>query len=154
MPGLERFLESCSSRKYGPSFGCGRSPAFPNLPAREAHVGASRPKIRKPASYPRRRLLRKRGTAGDTQGLFYARDAIDGTELWSFQADVTILGSPVVLGNRVYFGDMGGEFYSLDRNTGQVIWQVSLGAPIAVSPVFAQGRFFVRTTDGRLHAIE
>ncbi|MCI0823413.1 MAG: PQQ-binding-like beta-propeller repeat protein [Chloroflexi bacterium] len=92
--------------------------------------------------------------AGDTQGLFYARDAIDGTELWSFQADVTILGSPVVLGNRVYFGDMGGEFYSLDRNTGQVIWQVSLGAPIAVSPVFAQGRFFVRTTDGRLHAIE
>lgn len=67
---------------------------------------------------------------------------------------MTILGSPVVLGNRVYFGDMGGEFYSLDRNTGQVIWQVSLGAPIAVSPVFAQGRFFVRTTDGRLHAIE
>ena len=60
----------------------------------------------------------------------------------------------MVLGNRVYFGDGSGEFYSLDRKTGQVIWQVSLGAPIAVSPVFAQGRFFVRTTDGRLHAIE
>ena len=92
--------------------------------------------------------------AGDTHGLFYAREAIDGTELWSFQAEGSILGSPVVLGNRVYFGDGGGGFYALDRNTGQVIWQVSLGAPIEVSPVFAQGRFFVRTTDGRLHAIE
>ncbi|HIM49070.1 MAG TPA: hypothetical protein EYM32_09410, partial [Dehalococcoidia bacterium] len=30
----------------------------------------------------------------------------------------------------------------------------SLGAPIEVSPVFAQGRFYVRTSDGRLHAIE
>ena len=89
MPGLERFLESCSSRKYGPSFGCGRSPAFPNLPAREAHVGASRPKIRKPASYPRRRLLRKRGTPEIPRAFF-----MPGTPSTAPSCGVSRLGEP------------------------------------------------------------
>ena len=92
--------------------------------------------------------------AGDTQGVFYARDAIKGTKLWSFQADSAIVSSPVVLEDLVYFGTRGGTFYALDRHSGDVIWQLSLGAPIEVAPAFAQGRFYVRTSDGQLHAIQ
>ena len=92
--------------------------------------------------------------AGDTQGVFYARDSIQGTKLWSFQADGAIISSPVVLDDRVYFGTRGGIFYALDRDSGEVIWQLSLGAPVEVASAFAQGRFYVRTTDGRLHAIQ
>jgi outer membrane protein assembly factor BamB len=91
---------------------------------------------------------------GDSEGNFYAADALKGTKLWRFQAAAGILGSPVVLGGRVYFGDQAGLFYSLDRNTGDVAWQLSLGASIEVSPVFADGRFYVRSSDGKLHAIE
>jgi len=129
-------------------------PGFPRPPGQRGRRWRFSPKDAKAGIISSPAVTAEAWYAGDTQGLFYARDAIDGTELWSFQAGGTILGSPVVLGNRVYFGDGGGVFYSLDRNTGQVIWRVSLGAPIEVSPVFAQGRFFVRTTDGRLHAIE
>ena len=92
--------------------------------------------------------------AGDTQGVFYARDAVKGTKLWSFQADSAIVASPVVLDDLVYFGTRGGIFYALDRHSGDVIWQLSLGAPIEVAPAFAQGRFYVRTSDGQLHAIQ
>jgi len=91
---------------------------------------------------------------GDAGGHFYARDALLGTALWQFQSGAGILGSPVILGDRVYFGNQAGVFYSLDRTSGKVLWQLSLDAPIEVAPVFAEGRFYVRTTDGRLHAIE
>ncbi len=64
------------------------------------------------------------------------------------------MGSPVILGDRVYFGNQAGVFYSLDRTSGKVLWQISLGAPIEVAPVFAEGRFYVRTGDGKLHAIK
>jgi outer membrane protein assembly factor BamB len=60
----------------------------------------------------------------------------------------------VVLGERVYFGARDGFLYALDRSSGQAAWRLSLGAPIEVSPVFAADRLYVRTADGRLHAIE
>ena len=91
---------------------------------------------------------------GDSEGNFYAADALKGTKLWRFQAAAGILVSPVILGDRVYFGDQDGVFYAMERNTGNVLWQLSLGAPIEVAPVFAEGRFYVRTSDGKLHAIE
>jgi outer membrane protein assembly factor BamB len=91
---------------------------------------------------------------GDSDGNFFAGDAIKGTMLWRFQAAAGILGSPVVLGDRVYFGDKDGVFYALDRNTGPALWQLSLGASIEIAPVFAEGRLYVRTNDGKLHAIE
>lgn len=92
--------------------------------------------------------------AGDTRGVFYARNALDGTKLWRFQAKGGIIASPLVLGDRVYFGTRDGVFYALDRNSGEVIWQISLEAPIEVSPVYADGRVYVRTNDGQLHAID
>jgi outer membrane protein assembly factor BamB len=92
--------------------------------------------------------------AGDTHGIFYARDGIKGSEVWRFQADGAIIASPVVLGDVVYFGTRKGSFYALDRSSGELIWQLSLGAPIEAPPAFAQGRFYVRTTDGQLHAIQ
>ena len=91
---------------------------------------------------------------GDSDGNFYAADALNGTKLWWFEASAGILGSPVVLGERVYFGDQDGILYSLDRNTGNVAWQLSLGGSIEVAPVFASGRLYVRSDDGMLHAIE
>ena len=92
--------------------------------------------------------------AGDTHGIFYARDGIDGSEVWRLQADGAISASPVVLGNLIYFGTRNGTLYALDRSSGELIWQISLGAPIEAAPAFAQGRIYIRTSDGQLHAIQ
>ena len=91
--------------------------------------------------------------AGDILGNFYARDAIHGAEVWIFQAGGGIVSSPVVLGNLVIFGARDGVLYALDRANGSSVWQLSLEAPIEVSPVYAEGSLYVRTTDGRLHAV-
>lgn len=91
---------------------------------------------------------------GDRQGRFSARDPAAGAVVWEFQAEGPITSSPVVLGEQVCFGDEQGGLYLLDRFEGRLLWKVSLGAPIKVSPVLGAELLFVRTADGRLHALE
>ena len=64
------------------------------------------------------------------------------------------MASPVIIGPRVYFGALDGFLYALDRLHGELVWKLALGDPIHATPVVASGRLYVRTTDGRLHAIE
>ena len=54
----------------------------------------------------------------------------------------------------MYFGTDAGSLYALDRSRGELIWRLPLESAIDISPVFAGGRLYVRTNDGRLHAIE
>jgi outer membrane protein assembly factor BamB len=91
---------------------------------------------------------------GDTNGYFYARDALKGEELWQFKAGGAIMASPVIVGPRVYFGAIDGFLYALDRFHGELLWKLALGDPIHASPVVASGRLYIRTRDGRLHSIE
>ncbi|HEX2275603.1 MAG TPA: PQQ-binding-like beta-propeller repeat protein, partial [Candidatus Tectomicrobia bacterium] len=91
---------------------------------------------------------------GDTNGYFYARDALKGEELWQFKAGGAVMASPVILGPRVYFGAIDGSLYALDRSNGQLLSKLAFNEPIHASPVFASGRLYIRTRDGRLHAIE
>lgn len=91
---------------------------------------------------------------GDVKGYLYARRALEGTELWQFQAGSAIMASPLILGPRVYFGADDGYLYALDRAQGELLWKLALGEPIHTAPVFASQRLYLRTTDGRLHAIE
>jgi len=91
---------------------------------------------------------------GDTNGYFYAREALKGEELWQFKAAGPIMASPVIVGPRVYFGALDGFLYALDRFHGELLWKLGFGAPIHATPVVASGRLYIRTGDGRLHAIE
>ncbi|HIP04882.1 MAG TPA: hypothetical protein EYN43_07515 [Gammaproteobacteria bacterium] len=58
------------------------------------------------------------------------------------------------MGGSIIFRRPRWFFYSLERFAGNLDWRLSLNAPIEVSPVFARGRFYVRTTDGWVHAID
>ena len=90
----------------------------------------------------------------DTQGLFYAIDALKGIKLWRFPAEGPNNTPAVVVGRRVYFGTEAGLLYALDRFNGEPLWELSLGAPVVTQPVFSEGRLYVRTRDGKLHSIE
>ena len=91
---------------------------------------------------------------GDLVGNFYAVNAAAGIEEWRFQAADGIVASPVVIGNLVVFGDRAGWVYALDRSDGSERWSIQLTAAVRTDPVYAGGRLFVRTEDGRLHAID
>jgi len=78
--------------------------------------------------------------------------------IWTFKGEGAILSSPIVAGETVYFGTgvstTDGIVYALDRRTGEELWHLSLGSPIVLAQSLAEGKLFVRTEDGRIHAIE
>ncbi len=91
---------------------------------------------------------------GDLQGKLYAVDALDGNEVWRFQAEGGIHASPIVVGNRVYIATQEGRIYAIDRSAGQPIWELALASPINQPLAFANGKLYSRTSDGQLHAIQ
>ena len=93
---------------------------------------------------------------GDGDGVFYARDAATDAEIWRFKtgAGGGIVSSPVILGDTVYFGARNGILYALRRADGAPVWTLDLGAPVELPPAYANGRLYIRTADGRLHAVE
>ena len=91
--------------------------------------------------------------AGDFNGRFHARDALDANQVWTFQADGPITSPPIVAGDTIFFGAESGSLYSLDRAGGSLLWRLDMGAPIALAPSLAGGVLYVRTEDGKLHAV-
>jgi len=93
---------------------------------------------------------------GDRIGFFYARTAIDGSPLWKFWAGRgnAVSAAPAVIGETVYFPTMHGNLYALDRSEGKPLWNLQLEAPVTVGPVYAAGLMYLRTEDGKLHAVE
>jgi outer membrane protein assembly factor BamB len=59
---------------------------------------------------------------GSTDGNVYAVNADNGTQLWEFTTDGTILGSPTVDNGVVYAGSDNGSLYALDAQTGNKLW--------------------------------
>jgi outer membrane protein assembly factor BamB/lysophospholipase L1-like esterase len=70
---------------------------------------------------------------GDWSGVFHARRASDGVELWSRNLGSPIRPSPLVAGNRVYTPVSNGAFYALSRDTGDVVWTATLDTQPALS---------------------
>lgn len=76
---------------------------------------------------------------GDMNGNFYAFDAKTGQQVWQVPAenlDGQIVGSPLVLNDRVYFTTEAGVLFSLDKQ-GKNLSSVQVDGKLYTSPVAA-----------------
>lgn len=66
---------------------------------------------------------------GDLTGFggLVAVNKFTGEELWNFETKYFESGSPIVVGDYVYFRTRLGEIYSLRSNTGKETWSISTG---------------------------
>ena len=92
--------------------------------------------------------------AGGHDRAMYALNAVDGSILWTFQAENAILTSPLVVKDRLIFGDASGYLYSLHREDGSVDWKIFMGAGITIPPIISNELLIVRTEDGRNFGIK
>ncbi|KAA0236074.1 MAG: Outer membrane protein assembly factor BamB [Acidimicrobiales bacterium] len=52
-------------------------------------------------------------------------DSVERLEqVWYFNTDEEVTGTPIVAGDRVFVGDWSGKFYALDKETGEQVWMV------------------------------
>jgi len=74
---------------------------------------------------------------GNLDGVFYAVDALTGTEKWKFQAGGAIEATPVVVDGVVYIASWDKKLYALDAMTGAKKWEVAPGLiqPFAAAAV-------------------
>ena len=69
---------------------------------------------------------------GDMNGIMYAFDVNDGSEIWQTCVEAScagngfpfagIIGNPVVKGDKVYVGTLSGSLVALDIGTGAIVW--------------------------------
>jgi outer membrane protein assembly factor BamB len=51
---------------------------------------------------------------GDQSGTFLILDSSSGDELWRMKADGAILGSPLIIGEKIYFASEAGSVYLVE----------------------------------------
>ncbi|MEW6568006.1 MAG: serine/threonine-protein kinase [Chloroflexota bacterium] len=77
----------------------------------------------------------------------------DVQEVWSFECEDEIRGSPIVHNGVVYVGCYDNNLYALDAKNGQFLWKYPTEGGIATRPAAQDEAIFVGSEDYRLHAI-
>ena len=93
---------------------------------------------------------------GSNNGIVYALNQTDGTEIWAYNKDdKEILSSPLVASNGIiYYGSTDENFFALN-SSGTAKWELMVTGPISASPAMGfGGNIYVGTASGYLYAIE
>lgn len=90
-----------------------------------------------------------------TSSQIYALDETTGITLWGPNSFVgSFVGTPTVLGDRVYIGTSLGYMYCINVTTGGKLWEYPLSpGQVQTSPAVANGRVYFGTSNNYLYAV-
>ena len=74
-------------------------------------------------------------------------------EIWSFECEDEVRGSPLIFEGNVYIGCYDNNLYALDAKSGDFQWKYPTEGGIAGRPAAEDGVVFVGSEDGRLYAV-
>jgi outer membrane protein assembly factor BamB/tRNA A-37 threonylcarbamoyl transferase component Bud32 len=77
----------------------------------------------------------------------------DVQEVWSFECEDEIRGSPIVHQGRVFVGCYDNNLYALDAKSGDFKWKYATEGGIPTRPAAQGDSIFVASEDRRLHAV-
>jgi outer membrane protein assembly factor BamB/tRNA A-37 threonylcarbamoyl transferase component Bud32 len=75
------------------------------------------------------------------------------TEIWSFECEDEIRGTPIVYMGVVYVGCYDNNIYALDAKTGKFIWKYATEGGITGKPAAEDDIIYIGSEDHRLYAI-
>lgn len=103
--------------------------------------------------------------AGSGDGQMKAIDLASGRLLWTHVSDTAVfklspyrrdarslLSSPTIAGDKIFFGSADGHLYCLDLETGRQLWSFYIGVPVLSTPLVSGNAVYVAAYDGRLYA--
>jgi outer membrane protein assembly factor BamB len=70
---------------------------------------------------------------GDVSGMIYSLDRADGSQLWTYQADGSIAGKPLVTEETLYFTTDAGSLIALTKD-GAIKWTQVVGGKLYTTP--------------------
>ncbi len=115
------------------------------------------PKDRFPSAEAMRQALvsaaKKTGLLSTVEAGALIKPRSDVQEVWSFECEDEIRGSPIVHNGVVYVGCYDNNLYALDAKNGQFLWKYATEGGIATRPAAQDEAIFVGSEDYRLHAV-
>jgi outer membrane protein assembly factor BamB/tRNA A-37 threonylcarbamoyl transferase component Bud32 len=115
------------------------------------------PKDRFPTADAMRKALvtaaRQTGLLVTAQGSPTVRMHSDVQELWSFECEDELRGSPVVEAGLLYIGCYDNNLYAIDAKSGEFRWKYATEGGIPTRPVVDSNTVFVGSEDQRLYAV-
>ena len=73
---------------------------------------------------------------------------------WVIDTPGTVLGTPAVAGERLFFATENGIVVSLDANDGKLVWTRAIGSPSDSAPAVAEDLVYLGTRDHRVLALD
>ena len=70
-------------------------------------------------------------------------DPADGTQLWEFSTEGSVLAAPAVSSGRVSFGSFDGHVHALDATTGKPLWKTDTKGAVLSTPAVAGDHLIV-----------
>lgn len=77
----------------------------------------------------------------------------DIEELWSFECEDEIRGTPLVEDGVVYIGSYDNNLYALDAKTGEFLWKYAAEGGITGRPAVEDDAVYIGSEDQRMHAV-
>ena len=81
-------------------------------------------------------------------------DVQTGKQIWDYPTVLSVLSSPAVADDKVFFGSWDKAVYCLDANTGSLVWRYRTDGPVLSSATIAGGLVFIGSDDWRIYALD
>lgn len=81
-------------------------------------------------------------------------DIKSGRRVWSLEILGGVEGSPVSVGDAIYFGANDGKFYKVQIRDGKVLWELDTQSDIVSRATVSSGKVFVQTSSQSVFAID
>lgn len=91
---------------------------------------------------------------GSGQGTLFAIDGLTGKELWRFQADSSIDGTPTLYNGILFFGTFGNTVYALTAEDGKSQWNFTTQGFISDNIEARDNNIYFGSQDGNLYCVE
>jgi serine/threonine protein kinase len=90
-------------------------------------------------------------TSGATAAILKPSSDVD--EIWSFECEDEIRGTPIVHEGNLFIGCYDNNLYALDAKTGEFQWKYATEGGIPTRPVGQEGMVFIGSEDTRMYAL-
>lgn len=91
---------------------------------------------------------------GTADNYVLAVDAVNGAELWRFEAAHSIWAQPVYQDGVLYVVSLDKTLYALDADSGDLQWELAFGGSIINKPAMSADMLYLGTFDNKLHAVD
>jgi outer membrane protein assembly factor BamB len=91
---------------------------------------------------------------GDSEGIVYCLNLLDGSKIWDFNTHSKILSTPVLNENNLFISNLAGKVFSLDQTSGRLLWVIDTDGTFNTTPALSNDYLIQPDMRNLVHLID